>query len=150
MKNKRSAIDIARVLLSYPEVVYTPLKLQKILFYCEAFHLCFMDGESLFEDKIIARQWGPIIESVYDKYRAYGSYPIATFEPIENSKPILNSQSLSVIGLVLDAYGSLSASSLMRKTHAEDPWINAYGKGSDAEITRKVMLSYYKDFIEER
>jgi uncharacterized phage-associated protein len=57
MRYKMKALEIAKRILNYQLLDYTleisHLKLQKLLFYCQAYHLS-ISGEPLFEDDILA------------------------------------------------------------------------------------------------
>ncbi len=77
------------------------LKLQKLLFYCQAWHMAFY-RELLFSDPIEAWEHGPIIRAVYHKFRDY-----KRLEPIEipDSAPELCEKSMKVINKVFDLYG---------------------------------------------
>ncbi len=48
------------------------LKLQKLLYYAQGIFLAIND-EPLFEEPILAWAHGPVVESVYHEYKAYGS-----------------------------------------------------------------------------
>lgn len=58
--------------ISYPGLNFLPdgithLKLQKILYYAQAVFL-IKKGEGAFQEKILARKYGPVVQEVYDKY----------------------------------------------------------------------------------
>ena len=61
--------DVAKYILSI--VPCTHLKLQKLVYMCYAEYLCG-ENENLFNDKIYAYRLGPVIESVYEKYKKSG------------------------------------------------------------------------------
>ena len=62
-------IDIAKYILS--KIKCTQLKLQKLVYLCFADYLCDT-GKKLFTDKIYAFKYGPVVDTVYKKYREYG------------------------------------------------------------------------------
>lgn len=144
-ESETSALDIACLLLSNNEIEYTPLKLQKILYYCYAYHLC-ITGKELFKEKVLAWQWGPVVKEVYDQYKKYGG---ATIDACEKADDDINlsAESLSVISSVLDAYGSFSGSGLMQRTHTEKPWIEAYEQGKGTEINKDTIKNFYSAFV---
>lgn len=75
---------IARYILS--KVECTHLKLQKLVYFCYADYM-IKKNEKLFEDKIYAYKYGPVIESVYNKYKKTNSQilkPDIKVEDIEN------------------------------------------------------------------
>lgn len=62
-------IDVAKYILS--KITCTQLKLQKLVYLCFADYLC-ETGKELFTDKIYAFKYGPVVETVYKKYKEYG------------------------------------------------------------------------------
>ena len=71
------ASDIAKVLISRAEhasggeELMTNMKLQKMLYYQQGFHLAYF-GTPLFDEEIEAWMYGPVVPSVYDEYKNYG------------------------------------------------------------------------------
>lgn len=53
-----------------PEPDLTNLKLQKLLYYAQAWHLVFRQ-EPLFTDRIEAWRHGPVVPSVFRQYRHF-------------------------------------------------------------------------------
>ena len=148
-----SALEIAKFIVNMqriePALNVSHLKLQKLVFYCQAFHLA-EKGKPMFEEKVEAWQYGPVVTKVYDAYKVCGNIPIAP-EVIKDNEDIetanIPAESLSTISSVMEAYGHLSPIALMEKTHREDPWRDAYSKGPGTIITHESMKRYYKKFI---
>ena len=94
------------------------LKLQKMLYYMQGFHLAFF-GTPLFEEEIKAWQYGPVVPSVYEAYKRYESKAIDLPEgPIIQ----LTEDEEAVFDNVYDEYNQFSAVALMKMTHEESPW----------------------------
>ena len=53
----------------------SPLKLQKLLYYCQGIHLAAYDCP-LFDEDIEAWEHGPVVVSIWYKYREYGNRAI--------------------------------------------------------------------------
>ena len=68
-------VDVAKYILS--KLPCTHLKLEKLVYLCFADYLCETQ-KRLFDDKIYAFKYGPVIDSVYEKYKSYGGEPIET------------------------------------------------------------------------
>lgn len=66
--------DIAKYILSREDGI-THLKLEKLCYLCYADYLC-SEEKRLFEDKIFAYRYGPVVKSVYETYREYAGDPI--------------------------------------------------------------------------
>ena len=94
------------------------LKLQKMLYYMQGFHLAFF-GTPLFEEEIKAWQYGPVVPSVYEEYKRYESKAIDLPEgPVIE----LTEDEEAVFDNVYDEYNQFSAVALMKMTHDESPW----------------------------
>ena len=150
---KLSALDVANYVISLAsnnvigddgEVEgVTNLKLQKILYFIEAYSLA-VAGKSLFPDSIEAWEYGPVIPSVYHKFKTFGSSPIIQKE----TKVKVDEKTASLISDVWNTFNKYSASRLVDITHRHDPWKNTYAKNSKSglktSISRDEMKKYYK------
>lgn len=115
------------------------MKLQKMLYYEQGYHLAAFDSP-LFEEDIEAWMYGPAVPSIYEHFKKHGSGGI---EP-EVAIPIrLSDEEEKLFYSVFDAYAGLSAIGLMEKTHSEEPWkTTVCGKGSI--ISKDKMRSFFK------
>ncbi len=109
--------------LSDPEVGdgISNLKLQKLLYYCQGFHLA-INGEPLFNDSIEAWEHGPVVPNVYHEYKGFGSDNIPISEGADLSLVISHSEVKEVVDEVYNVYGQFSAWKLRDMTHNEPPW----------------------------
>jgi len=95
-------IDVAKYILS--KIKCSHLKLEKLVYMCFAEYLC-NTGKELFKDKIYAYKFGPVVKSVYDKYRKYGYKDIETEEI--NSDGILELPAKSRILFAIDGLNKM-------------------------------------------
>ncbi|WP_339248280.1 type II toxin-antitoxin system antitoxin SocA domain-containing protein [Paenibacillus sp. FSL R10-2796] len=123
----------------------THLKLQKLCYYAQAWHLVLSSKkEQLFDAKFQAWVHGPVNTEIFSKYRNYGWNPIKS----EKSKARFNDDQESILNEVWEAYGHHDAKFLESLTHQEEPWIEAR-KGlaeddySNNPISEKTMKRYY-------
>jgi len=139
-----SVLDVAKFILSTTRC--TPLKLQKLLFYCYAYHLV-MVGQRLFTEKVVAWQWGPVVSEVYEAYKHFDS--LETIEEAFDAQAEcpLSARSLEVISSVLEVYGELSGMDLMQRTHSQAPWIEAWEQGKGTVLDDEIIKAYYKQFV---
>lgn len=155
-EQKLSAIDIAKYILTLSPM--SPLKLQKLLYFSYEKFLT-TTGEQLFKDPIYAWKHGPVVESVYEVFKGYGSQDIP-YE--EDDSIIINSPEFSVspsfmriltsehgsttVGIIHDIlleYNELNAWQLVDLTHeAGKPWSKVYKIGKNKLITDEVILAY--------
>lgn len=141
---KLQGIDVAKYILS--KIKCTQLKLQKLVYLCFADYLC-ETGKELFTDKIYAFKYGPVIDTVYKKYKEYGYKPIEEETTDIDSKNIFEmpaksrilfaedgTEKILSIEKTLKKYASLSAAELVDLTHRQDaPW---------SKTTKSSWISY--------
>lgn len=132
-------LDLSKYIIGLIEV--DNLKLQKLLYYCQGIHLARVD-EALFKDRIEAWTYGPVVPTVYRKYKKYG---LKTIKEDIKDKIKFTDKELETIDMVLAYYGSFSGLELVGKTHSETPWINAFV--NDNEITKEAMKEYFQSTI---
>ncbi len=141
-----NVLDIANQLLIYSEdcceELMTNMKLQKMLYYQQGFHLAYF-GTPLFEDDIEAWMYGPVVPIVYDTYKYKGRDGI---EPNRTSMFNFNNQKeYALFNEVCKVYGAYSAIGLMNMTHNETPWKSTpIGEGEGHIISKEKMQSFFK------
>lgn len=124
------------------------LKLQKLVYYAQAWHIALRDAP-LFPEDFQAWIHGPVIPSLYQKYKHFGWQPI-----LEDSQPDLPEDVLHFLDEVAEEYFACDTYELEHMTHAEDPWNWARGHLPldipSTEIIRKDwMKEYYGARVEE-
>ncbi|WP_285646590.1 Panacea domain-containing protein [Lentzea sp. NBRC 102530] len=134
--------DVAAALLAEVGPV-TTMKLQKLVYYSQAWHLVFHDTV-LFGDAIEAWPQGPVTPSLYDKHRRQRQ---VTQWPY-GDKSVLTAAEKQTVRWVAEKYGSFSAESLSQMTHMEAPWRIARGLLDPDErcttpIDRQQMKHFY-------
>lgn len=158
-----SAYDVAKFILSV--LPSTHLKLQKLLYLCYAEFLQGA-GAQLFKDPIVAYKYGPVVEDVYHRFKAYKASKIEVKE--DNSFIIgarktavtpsfmriaLSLHGLSALQKILDVvvkYKDVSAEELVALTHrAGGPWDKLYKPGENVEMTPD-MISVYHPALETK
>jgi uncharacterized phage-associated protein len=118
------------------------LKLQKLVYYSQAWHLA-IHGTPLFEEDFQAWVHGPVIPELYQEYRVFGWQPIQ-----EDSSTNLPEEISSFLSEVAEEYFACDAYELEQMTHVEAPWNQARGdlppdSPSDAVIEKEWMKEYY-------
>lgn len=133
-------------------VTITPLKLQKLVYYAQAWYVTLNDGEKIFQDKIEAWVHGPVVRKLYDEYKKYGyNFINENVKHIPNS--IKNNEKVKqILDLVWEIYHEYDAKTLEKLTHSEEPWRKAR-KGlpsyaaSNNEISIETMQKYYGQYL---
>lgn len=116
----------------------TNMKLQKLVYYAQAVHLAAY-GTPLFNDRIDALTYGPVVKSLYQQYKQYERNPIPPPDDFDVSA--YGESDRRLLDAVYEAYGQFAAWRLSDMTHCEAPWIRASKFG--AEITQDSMKDYF-------
>jgi uncharacterized phage-associated protein len=149
IKNRRcrmySSIDIGKYIvleLRKRGIKITNLKLQKMLYYVQAYSL-LQNNKPLYKEPIEARKLGPIVPVVHNAFRWAGSSNILV---IEKPNPI-NDEDKKLINDVLDIVGNVSSKALVDISHTYDSWKNAFENQWDKTIylddIKKCHKNYY-------
>lgn len=117
------ASDIAKylILLASGEdesELMTPMRLQKLLYYAQGWHLAYKDAP-MFDESIEAWPWGPVIPTIYHQFKQYGR---AGIEGKDVGDFDLSESEKRFVGNVWDTYKGFSAIRLSEMTHKEPPW----------------------------
>lgn len=142
MNNKLNPIDVSKYIINYLNEKSYPvnhLKLQKLLYYIEAWYTVFT-GSNLFEEQIEAWQHGPVIRKVWDYFKnksiLYDNLKISKGFELKASK-----EQIEIINDVLDEYGDKTGYYLETLTHSEEPWKIARRKNK--YIDKNTMKQFY-------
>lgn len=143
----------------------TPLKLQKILYYVQAWMMVFYGKQLLFDEPPQAWVNGPVYPSVYSRFKGTGRYNLLKKEDFVSdgkltdvineyaAKLQLSEKQFAVLNRLLLIYGAKTQDQLVFMTHCEDPWSNARKdlqpfENSENIIAFEDMYSYYKERYE--
>lgn len=104
------------------------LKLQKLLFYIQAWHLAFYNGKPFFDGKFEAWVHGPVSRQIYDRFLPTKS--LYSDIGLEDRQPGFSPSALSEaerrhVDTILSAYAKYSGPQLEELTHNEEPWNEA-------------------------
>lgn len=135
------------------------LKLQKLLYYCQAYHLAYFE-KPLFEEDFEAWVHGPVCRSVYNTLKGKSvlysdvTYSEYDFDAETELKTVISSSQFEVVNDVLNSLSDWSGAELEKATHDEAPWNIARGdlspnKSCNNIISKDSMLEFYKNEINE-
>lgn len=130
----------------------SPLKLQKLVYYAQAWHLVVFD-KPLFEDVIEAWTHGPTVPSIYERFNHAHreSIPRDNLFGDGHDCPDFSFDTVEFLEDIRFKYGEHSAGYLEAQVCKEAPWRKArsmkkVGKPSKVEITQESMKNYYSQF----
>lgn len=130
----------------------TPLRLQKLVYYCQAWHLAYFQ-KPLFKEDIQAWAHGPVVPRLYRHHaKNYMHDAIDTSAASPSPLATVSDDSRLLIDKVWDKYNNLSGSALEELTHQESPWKKAYGDITpggrcNVVISHKAMQDFYSKQI---
>jgi uncharacterized phage-associated protein len=127
----------------------THLKLQKLVYYAQAWALALL-GNPLFDEDFRAWAHGPVALTVWHRFKNYGWEAV----PADNEPPEFEPEVEDLLRDVMKAYGEHSAKALEDLTHEEEPWLAARGNlppeaKSNAVISKDVMRDFYRRLYSE-
>ncbi len=132
--------------LSEPEYgdIISNLKLQKLIYYAQGFHIAIYD-KPLFDEPIIKWEHGPVIESLYQEYKKYGSGAIPVPNSVDYS--MFSDEQKDLLKEIFEVYGQFSAWKLRCMTHEEPPWKQTPLNGT---IDPAIMRTYFKTQLADK
>jgi uncharacterized phage-associated protein len=136
----------------------TQIEIQKLVYFAHGWYLALKDEPAIGE-LVEAWKYGPVVRSLYDNFRSFGSDPItkkAVSWSLEGGKfrtqtPSIQSDNqaddrytAALIGAVWQKYGSLPPFKLVEITHLPDsPWFKAYSE-KKTYIPNESIQAYFK------
>ena len=120
-----NVIDIAKKIICRTDVEHgdavTNLKLQKLLYYMQGFHLAFF-GVPFFNEAIEAWTYGPVVPVAFQEFKKYKKRAINPENYTDSL--VLTDEQQQMFDMVYSEYNRFSAVTLMNMTHTEGPWKN--------------------------
>jgi uncharacterized phage-associated protein len=137
-----SCHDVAKYFLALTDEdagdLISNLKLQKLVYYAQGFHLALFDTP-MFSEPIEAWTHGPVVPILYREYKSCGSGPIAS--PDNMDFGVYSEDIRELLNEVYSVFGQFSAWKLRNMTHQEPPWIDAAGQAGI--ISHESMKEYF-------
>jgi uncharacterized phage-associated protein len=162
--NKCDIIDLTKFIICYFKengIRINHLKLQKILYYIQAWHLVYFDKNPLFYEEPEAWVNGPVYRKVYAFLKSK-SPSLTKKENISiikikfsslKDKLNLEKEQYEFLDAIFNYYGSMSHEKLVFMTHWELPWKDARKDigpfdNSTNKITHDSMYNYFNKKLE--
>jgi len=125
----------------------THFKLQKMLYYAQAWYLAMHD-EALFDHPFEGWVHGPVCREVYERFRHLGWNPISADAAVSDANAF-DEDVHEFLDEVWEVYGQYSAAKLEQMTHQEEPWIEARhgcaaGIPGHTPLSENTMRSFYR------
>ena len=128
----------------------TPLKLQKLVYYAQAWHYTLFDNP-LFDEKIEAWAHGPVVKSLWLKFQHITRNSVIDIENYQFDLPDFSDNTKQILDEVNQIYGEHSGSYLEQLTHSEKPWQIARGNLPEFAMgNTEITLATMKDFYQQK
>lgn len=158
-KMEYNVVEVCRHIINYSNKKWygvSNLKLQKLLYFVQAYFL-ITKRRACFRERIEAWDFGPVVPVAYREYKQFGGCNIPTVTHVVeiNRKNIWDSKIVpyydsaiteedkKLIEAVVDKFSDYSAADLVRLTHEQAPWIDAYIPNRNNEITIQSIEEYF-------
>jgi len=138
-------VTVSNAIISLHRKAYddSPMKLQKLCYYAQSIQLA-VEGNELFPEDFQAWTHGPVIISLYHKFKDFGWRNISS----EIDDLDLPTERAELLNLIVDSYGRYDGAALSTMTHQEGPWLEARGdlpetEGSNEIISKDSMRKFF-------
>ena len=150
----RNKIDVVARYFLKNAIDITPLALQKLLYYAQAFFYALFK-ENLFDDDCQAWTYGPVFPEIYDRYKAFGYDPIDNpFKNYSDDTDILTEREKRFLDVIISTFGDYSGKILSEMTHNEKPWTESRGglhpdDRSMTIIKKETIHAYFEEILDK-
>ena len=134
------------------EDLLTNLKLNKLVYYTQAWHLALFK-KPVFEDEIEAWVHGPVLPAVYDTYKHFKWTPIIRYDlKLEEIRQQFSAEQQELLDDIIEVYLPKTTYELEQLTRDEDPWISARAglapfEASHNVITHDAMQKFFTGLL---
>lgn len=130
-------------------VPVTPMQLMKLVYISYGWYLA-MHGSKLFNDRIEAWKYGPVIPNLYQATKRFGRDPIPTHLIADG--PISNPAMEAFYSSIVENYGRYSGIALSNLTHRDGtPWQRVFRPNvMGIEITDDLIREHYQQGLDAR
>ena len=146
----RNALEIADEFIRRSGNTKTNMQIQKMVYIAHGYMLGAY-GRPLISENVEAWRWGPVIPSLYKRFKKYGS-DLITAKP--GRRPNFDAEEERVLEYVWGNYGKYCGYYLSQITHGKEsddktPWKNHYVDGSKVVIPDHSIWEYYRVLCKE-
>ena len=131
------------ILAQKENIPISHLKLQKILYFVQGWHLAYFK-KALFIEELQAWDHGPVSSEIFHICKVKGNM----YEKIDSSMfliedVVIEEESDKLLQHVWNAYKEKSGTTLEFLTHSQDPWQESYKKGRNSLILKENIANFF-------
>lgn len=146
-----SVTDVAKFLLDESARTGVPemstMKLQKICYFAQGWHLAVNNGKPLFEEDFHSWKYGPVSQELYELHRGMPSVTTDSARFVEIKSDLTEYQK-SFLKNIFKTYMPYTGLQLGDISHTHKAWIEAgEGKLHDAQENLMYKSSIQRDFV---
>ncbi len=120
----------------------TPMKLLKLTYIAHGWMLALHD-RPIFEEKVWAWKYGPVIPELYEKVREYRRLPVS-YDFFSDCHEKLDIEQQDIVEQTLAIYGKFDAINLSARTHTKvTPWYKIWNENGKSVIPNSLIKEYY-------
>jgi uncharacterized phage-associated protein len=134
-----SIFDVARYILHAIGKEISVMKLQKLCYYCQAWHLVWR-GKPLFLQEFEARENGPVCRELFELHKGWFGIREENIPARFCNGGELAGEISDHVDKVLDGYGLYDGAELSEISQREAPWKQTK---RNAVISRDLMKAHY-------
>jgi uncharacterized phage-associated protein len=152
-------VDIAEYFIAFSNTVNTSitnLKLQKLVYYAQAWHLALFN-RPLFQGNFQAWTHGPVLPTLYYRYKEFSGRPIELpeldEEHLDQLEQKFGTDLTDFLEEIISKYYGFTAVQLESLSHSEQPWVSARNGLIDKSVSNNIInnkdiLNFYKNQID--
>lgn len=138
------AADVAKYIIWKSRNINN-FRLQYLLYFVQAEFLAHKN-RPCYKDPIEAWSFGPVVPTVYDKYKVYGAgiFPSCCFQYDESDFVCIADSDKNTIDRIIESCRDYDTGTLRAMTQQQTPWINGYYK-NNGTITNESIRSFFAE-----
>jgi len=147
----RPALDVANYFVECSGYTKTNLQVMKLTYISHGYMLA-IHGKPLIEDSVEAWDHGPVIPTIWNEFKRWGSRIIERVR--YNPAVPFDKHESDIIDGVFQHYGKYCGYYLSQITHHDGsdfdtPWKQCYQKGKNRTIPNQTIREYYEKLISD-
>ncbi|MDR2781198.1 MAG: DUF4065 domain-containing protein [Holosporaceae bacterium] len=138
-----SVFDVSKYILDTIGGRISAMKLQKLCYYSQAWHLVW-DGVPLFHEDFLKWDNGPVCRELFDLHKGEFYIDSGIIAVSLLSKDGISGMEKLNVEQVLEDYGKYTGVQLSELTHSEEPWLQTE---KDEVITKEMIKEFYSSLM---
>lgn len=128
----------------------TPLHIQKLMYFFEAYYMNVKDTNKLYECDYQAWNFGPVAIPLYRKFKKYGRNNIMLNEEERKIADGITNEKKELLKKIYEAFSDFSAMDLVNFTHADgSPWKEAWDYKEYSIINKDKLKKWFSKYVKK-